>query len=282
MDMTGHNSGKDLVQQRNRLLSGLDQALKNNRVGRQNDKDQMIIMARYLLALDQVSIDEEDTDQLIKKSLTVLPTDLIAAAHERVYARWLARGGVKTEKSSTFEKDINEINDLSPSGLNGLESALRTRKKFVRVTSFAGVYGGFARECKSEISKVLRSESGLSLDGIRGTYANTLFKPETVEAWISEESAKHTDAYRDHQMLKRAVSIDIERALHDPKHREKMKAIFKESLAELHRQDAADRAEAEARKAAASLPQNQRRIIAETRQRAEESGISKEISDEDF
>lgn len=267
--MTGHNSGGTALHQLNSAIAGLGLALQDLRTTSKHKREQMVIVARHLLAVDEAAADDEVlADAEIKRAGITLPTDAIASGKERTLARWMARGGVVQGAKPGFllskAKNPNEIKDLSPGGLNGIEGAFLTRNKFAKAFTYGTVNSLLASECRSEIRKAVSGTGGFSLDGIRGTYAGTLFMEETVEAWIKDAEYKASDEYQSYQVMKQAVGAELTAAETDMATRQRLEEFFKQSMTKIRAMHAQERAEKEAKAADAAkkLTVDQRRTVA--------------------
>lgn len=285
--MIGHNSTGTAVHQLNSAIAGLGLALQDARTIRKDDRRQMAIVARHLLAVDEAAANDEAlSDAQIRAAGVILTSDLLANRVERSIARWLARGGVIV---TTVEKNLNEIKDLEVGSLNPVEARFMTGKKFDKVTSYSGVYTVFIRECKTEIRKALDGgEGATTLDDIRKTYSDTLFLAATVETWIDEENYRRSDEYTRVQELKKAWGLRIEEAIDEARKANNVQALdrladqVKKQLAQVRAAAAKQRAEKEAKENAAKLSVSQRRTIAEGLRSSVENPVSQDVTDEDF
>jgi len=281
-NMTGHNSGLGTVtHQLNSAIAVLGLLLQDELIDSKHRRENMVKIARALVAVDQLAANDEAlADAEIRKAGIVAPANLIAAVNERVYARWLARGGVlsgtRRVEYPYSPKNINEVNDLE-GGLNDVEGRFLTGKKFAKVTSYSGVYYGFAREAKVEIRKAFDSVDNREplLASVRDTYVDMLFQADTVEGWIAEEEYRRSDEYRKKQELKQAWALRIEEAIEDAKNDplalERLEAQVKKQLAQIRELAAQKRAEAEARKALAGVSPTQRKLVEDSLRRGAES-----------
>jgi hypothetical protein len=283
MDMIGHNSGTP-AHQLNAAIAGLGLALQDARTNQRAGKEAMVIVARHLLAVDAATADNEElSDAQIKAAGIVLTTDLLTSAYERAWARWMARGGVLRFAQG---KEPNEINDLEAGSLNPIEARFLTGRKFAKLTTYTSINSAFTRECKAEIRRAFDGgEGALTLDDVRSTYADTLFKADTIDGWVAEEEYRRSAEYARLQNIKKAWAIRIEEALEEAKTNalalDRLEEQVKKQLAQVHALAAQKRAEQEAKEKAANLTAHQRRTLA-VAQGSENADDFRQVTDEDF
>jgi hypothetical protein len=283
--MIGHNSAMSALLELKAAVAVLGLALQDARNAGRGHQESMIIVARALLRIDQLAAGNTIlADAEIKAAAIVQATDLIANDQERIYARWLARGGV-LEAGATLvsvPKTINEINDLDRSGLNPLEADMIGKPKFfAKAFTYGAVRQIFIREVMRAIRATLDGKEGARpLDQIRADYAGR-FEAKTIEDWIASEQYKRTDQAQQIRELKQACAHYLDTVKDDEERLRNLEIVYKDELAHIRAIAAQKRAEAEAKKNAA-VTAEQRRTITETFRRATETGISQDITDEDF
>jgi hypothetical protein len=283
MTIIGHNSGTP-THQLNAAIAGLGLAIQDARTIRKNDRNQMVLVARCLLAVDEATAgNEELSDAQVKAAGIVAPTDLIANANERTYARWLARGGVAIRQFNELPKKAIDINDLSAGSLNQVEGRFLTSRKFAKTTTYTAIYNVFLRECRTEIRKALDGLEGApTMKEVTDAYGDSMFKADTVIGWITEETEKRSEPYQLLQDLKKATALLLDKAKDDETQLAKLEKVFKDELAEIRAKAAQLRAEKEAKEKAATLTAHQRRTIQDGVKRSQEGDAPREVTDDDF
>lgn len=290
--MIGHNTGLGtLTHQLNTAVAGFGLALQDLRHSGKSHKEQMVLAARYLVLVDEAAGDDEDlADREIRAARIINSTDLLASAQERINARWLARGGVARSISAEIGKNLNEIKDLSTGGLNPLEARFLAPGKFAKVMTYSGLYSSMASEAKTKIRKALEGAEGApSLPSIHESYADSIFKAETVQGWVDEENYRRSDVYLRGQDLKKAWSMKLEaevaRIESNPENAVKifdtLEAHVKKELKAIRDARAKAAAEAEAKKAEAKLTVKQRRVLAEADRNTTDVDLGDGITDDD-
>lgn len=277
--MIGHNM-PDFVNLHG-AIAGLGEALRRARNATQNNREQMVIVARWLVALDTASAGNTDlADSEIRQAQLVATTDAIASRTERTYARWMARGGVERE-GLPFKKNANEINDLISRGLNEIEARFLNRGRFAKVTTYNSLYSAVASECKTKIRRSIDRKEGdpdFALAGVRQDYAGTLFEAETVDGWIKDENYKRSEIHQRLADLKQATSRVVESAKDDPKELDRIEGVFIAELRQIRKERAEKAAEAEAKAAdAPAMTREQKRLVARG---APSDHVSKDVGDD--
>jgi len=265
----------------NTAIATLGLALKDARLAVRSNQQQMVIVARALLQVDIASAEDETfADAQIRAAGVTLPTDLIANQGERVFARWLARGGVAAHVSPA--KNPNEINDLSPGSLNPLEARYLAEKRFAKITTYSGIRATFVRETKRDISTAMDGgEGAITLDEVRAVHGEA-FKSETIEAWVTDEEFRRADKSQRQKDLKKAFAAMLAKAAEDESLYDKAEQMLKGFLGEIRKARVEAEAEREAKKKTKALSPTQRRLIEGSMKRAAERGDDDQFSDDDL
>jgi len=270
MSMIGHNINTEgtAVHQVNSAVAVLGIALQDLRTTTAHKRELMIIVGRALALVDDAAGgDVALADSEIKKAGVIVPTDLISNVDERSKARWMAYGGIESSPQRLRPKLINEIRNLDPHELNQIEGSFLIKRKFAKLFTYGSINVVFAREAKAEIRKALSGDGGLSLDGIRGTYAGTLFQKETVESWIRDAEYQRSEDYQEWQLVKKAGSLRFKTAETDSTVRHQLLDYYKHEVSKLMALEAEHRTEQEARKNAAKLTPSQRKLVEDSLRR---------------
>lgn len=288
--MIGHNTSGTVLHQLNAAVAGLGLALQDARTATREHQEQMVLVARHLLAVDEAAAnDEQLADLEIKKAGVVLSTDLIASERERSLARWLARGGLSYDN----RKNPNEINNLSAGELNVIEARFLSNKKLNKSMTYNAVHNVFRTECKIEIRAAFDSEEReANLDAIREKYADIWFKPATVNSWIAEEAYRRSPEGIREAELKKAWALRIKEALEEARQKNTAEALeglerqVKKQLAQIREAAAEKRAEieaaAKAKEAAVKLTSKEKRTLAQAARNAQPADDESEATDADF
>lgn len=278
--MVGHNSGNTLLNL-NVAISDLNDALVTARAHKKNTRDDLVKIARALAEVDErAGGDEYLADQRIKAAGILFSTDILASAHERAIARWMARGGVKKGNLPQQQKTPNEINDLEGSP-NAIEVVLG-EKRFDKINTFAGVYSRIRSDVLTDIRAIMNNKEPRNfkeLDDLRVTHGDRLFEMETIDSWIAEEQYKRTEEYKHRQDLKAAwaMKIDEEIELAGDDALKRLGDYVKKQLEKIYTAQAQRREEAAQKEATTKIPAKFRRAL-----ETSSGNEIQEMTDEDF
>jgi hypothetical protein len=287
----GHNSESFDIPNLHTGIAGLKEANEALRSRVRGTYESLIIVARWLVYVEAAVGHPDLADKAIRADVSLMPSDLISSITERGAAKWLARGGLKTDNYLIVQKNPNEINDLSAGNLNSLEAKVGT-KRYAKATTWGGIYNLVIKECRAEIRKALNGETGApTLDDVRKAYSDVLFKAETVDGWIADEEYRRTDEYARIQELKKAWAMRIDEEVEIAR-REGKPEVIRGLEAHVVKQvrilrAAAVQAEAEkaakavAKENAAKLTSAQKRTLAAATRNEQEGEEPMEYSDDD-